>query len=98
MAYRVEITPEAEADLAHAYLYICAQSSHERAAAWYNQLRGAVATLQAYPGRCPLAPEDRAFSEEIRQLIHRPYRILFSIVGNKVVILRVRHGAQQALE
>jgi plasmid stabilization system protein ParE len=57
------------------------------------------------PKRCPLAREDRYFSQEIRQLIYgkgrNSYRILFTIIENNEVatvrILHIRHAAQQTL-
>jgi len=51
------------------------------------------------PKRCPLAPENEYYPEEIRQLLYGRrqgrYRILFTIEQRTVTILHVRHGAQR---
>ncbi len=47
---------------------------------------------------CQLAPESAFFKEEIRQLIYGKYRILFTVEGETVFVLRVRHGAQDYLK
>ncbi len=54
------------------------------------------------PARCPLAPENDEFEEEIRELLygkrqHR-YRILFTIRGETVIVLHIRHGAREHLK
>ncbi len=48
--------------------------------------------LVAFPAASPLAPENNAFREEIRQLIVGRYRVLFTIRGSKVHVLHVRGG------
>ena len=57
--------------------------------------------LDQFPARCPLAPENEHFTQEIRQLLYGPrndvYRILFTIQGDTVHVLHDRHGAQQHL-
>jgi hypothetical protein len=48
-----------------------------------------------------LAPENVHFTQDIRQLLYGPrndvYRILFTILGDTVQVLHVRHSAQQHL-
>ena len=53
----------------------------------------AAATLEAFPGRCRLAPENGPFEFEIRQLLYGNYRLLFTVRDDTVVILHVRHRA-----
>lgn len=94
--YLVEPTDKALVDAGEAYFWINEQS--ERAALrWYEGLMKAFRSLEKNPLRCPPAPESAFFKEEIRQLIYGKYRILFTIEGEKVFVLRVRHGAQEAL-
>ncbi|WP_306423218.1 hypothetical protein [Nostoc favosum] len=49
----------------------------------------------------PLAPENDALTEEIRQLIYaksrNKYRILFAIREDTVFVLHVRHSSQAPL-
>ena len=69
---------------------------------WFNGLIDAINSLELYPLRCPIAPESDEFEEQIRQLLYgkrgRAYRILFTVAGETVRVLHVRHGARQWLE
>jgi toxin ParE1/3/4 len=74
-----------------------AQYSPERATLWYFDIMKAIESLSASPARCPFAPERATFGLEIRHLLFEKYRILFIIEDESVYVLRVRHGAQDAL-
>lgn len=94
--YRVEPTDKALVDAGEAYFWITEQSEGA-ALRWYEGLMRAFRSLEKNPLRCPLAPES-AFFEEIRQLIYGKYRILFTVEGETVFVLRVRHGAREYLK
>ena len=97
MAYLVNVTARAERDLAHLFAEIHAQHS-EAALKWYWGLKEAILTLEEHPNRCPMTPE----TSNLRHLLygHKPhiYRILFTIEGNTVVILHIRHGRRRPLK
>ena len=93
----VEPTDKALVDAGEAYFWISEQSEGA-ALRWYEGLMKAFRSLEKNPLRCPLAPESAFFEEEIRQLIYGKYRILFTVEGETVFVLRVRHGAQQYLK
>lgn len=97
MTYRVIIQPIAVGGMREAYHWI-ARRSPRAAARWYNGLERAIETLAENPRRCPLAPEDEYFEEEIRELFYGErggvYRILFTISEDTVSVLYVRHGAR----
>ncbi len=101
MKYRVIIEQSAHEDLEAITLWL-AQHSEEAARKWYWQVRKAVESLDRSPLRCPLAPENEAFDEEIRHLMNGRrryvYRILFTVGKSTVHVLHLRHGAQDALE
>jgi len=101
MKYRVLVIPCAAAEIEEAYLWI-AERAPESAVRWFNGLYSVIDTLETFPERCPHAPEDDFFQQEIRQLIYGKligrYRILFTIDGDTVYILHVRHGARKRLE
>ena len=101
MKYRIEISAPAEAEIKAAYLWIH-RDSPGNAKRWRERLLTCIRTLQRQPDHCPLAPEATAFKQEIRQLLYGKrrgvYRILFTVAGNVVQILHVRHGARQFLE
>ncbi len=92
MAYPVRIASRAERDLALIYEYIHAGDS-DAAFEWYRALILQFFTLERFPNRNPLTPED----PKIRHLLYgqKPdvYRILYR-VGEKpksVEVLHIRH-------
>lgn len=105
MSYRIEISSMAEGEADSAFLRISQITSPEKARQWYEGLLKAIESLSEMPKRCPLAREDRYFSQEIRQLLYgkgrNSYRILFTILEDSEVatvrILHIRHAAQQTL-
>jgi plasmid stabilization system protein ParE len=98
--YRVIIQSPAAAEMDEAYLWI-AERAPDGATKWFIGLEIAICSLEDFPQRCPLAEESRAFDVEIRQLVYGKrvgaYRILFTIVGDAVHILHVRHGRRKRL-
>jgi plasmid stabilization system protein ParE len=96
MAFRVEISPSALADVEEAFLYI-QQDFPLKAEEWYDGLVNAILSLEKFPNRCPLASESEEIGREIRQLLYSKYRILFSVTGDVVQVLRVRHTARDWL-
>src|SRR5437660_2217613 len=98
--HRVIILPSAERDIGDAYAWIAGQDA-AAAAKWYNQLLEVIFSLALFPDRCPLAPENKFFRTEIREIFHgrrqNKYRILFTVSKNEVHILHVRHGVRLAL-
>lgn len=97
MTYTVLLQPTAEKEIESAYLFIRERSA-ERADRWYHGLLEAITTLEEMPLRCPIAPESETVSHEIRQLLHLPYRILFTVRDDFVHVLHVRHVAQGELQ
>lgn len=92
--------PEAYDDMEGSYAYI-ERDAPESAQQWAIGLMEAINSLETFPSRCLLAPEDKHFPQEIRQLLygkpHR-YRILFTISEDAVSILHIRHTAQDTLK
>lgn len=98
MRYGVLIHPEAEAELEDAYWWIADEAASQAVAEkWKAQLLKKVSSLRQFPERCAIAPEGRLMEESVRQLICRPYRLLFVIDGRTVTVLHVRHSARQPL-
>ena len=101
MAFRVEITPEAEQDANAILEWLLAQQAGEAGLRWFQGLKDAIETLAALPKRCSLARENASVPFEMRQLLygrrHHVYRILFAVEGEVVYVLRIRHGRRQQL-
>ncbi|HXR04149.1 MAG TPA: type II toxin-antitoxin system RelE/ParE family toxin [Verrucomicrobiae bacterium] len=98
--YQVIILPSAERDIGEAYEWLAEQDT-ESANRWYNRLLEVILLLDTFPERCALAPESEFFNVDIREIFHgrrrHKYRILFTVSGNEVHVLHVRHGARLAL-
>ena len=85
MDFRVELSAQAQRDIASIHDWLQSQSAGDTGERWFVALRTAIASLKQLPSRCPIAPESQDSSTEIRQLLYgrRPnvYRILFAIEG-----------------
>ena len=55
---------------------------------WRNRV------LQRSPEAFGFAPENDATNAEVRQLLYGTYRVLYTVRGQSVFILAVRHGAR----
>jgi plasmid stabilization system protein ParE len=102
MAFRVEITEQAERD-GHAILdWLISEHAGETGLRWFEGLEKAIASLAAFPALCPLAPENAEFPFEIRHLLYgrKPhvYQILFTIDGETVFVLHIRHGRRPPIK
>jgi plasmid stabilization system protein ParE len=103
MKYRIEISSVAETEADSAFLKLAQVTSYIKASQWYSGLLQAIESLSQMPKRCPLARENKYFSQEIRQLFYgrgrNSYRVLFTILeGQDVVrILHIRHASQQTI-
>jgi plasmid stabilization system protein ParE len=101
VSFRVEITQTALDELDAAFRWLEEQAPMA-AARWRESMLKAAASLADKPKRCPLAPESSFYPGELRHMIvgnrRSAYRLLFEIRGKSVVILRVRHSAQDLLD
>jgi plasmid stabilization system protein ParE len=102
MPYRVRITPKAESDLQAIYRYL-RSAAPVAARAWLQGMRKTIRSLDKYPERGRLAAESASFGEPVREVFYGrgnrgTYRILYSVTGNSVFVLHVRHGSMLPAE
>src|SRR5947207_2440152 len=101
MAFHVEYTAKALADIEETHLSLT-EKVPEYAVEWFNGLFETIDTLEMHPNRCALAPEGKRFHTVVRQLLYgkarNQYRILFEVVEERVIVLRVRHSARKGLK
>jgi plasmid stabilization system protein ParE len=99
MAFRVEITVEAERDGKGILEWLAEQNAGEAGLRWFQGLEKAIASLATFPLRCPLAPENAEFPFEVRNLLYgrRPhvYRVVFMMENQTVYILHIWHGRRK---
>jgi toxin ParE1/3/4 len=101
MDFRVELSEQAQHDIAAIYDGLLAEHAGTAGERWFLALRTAITSLATFPSRCPLAPESPDSPVELRQLLYgsRPhvYRILFAIDGAVVQVLHIRHGRRRRI-
>lgn len=96
--YQVIFMPEAAEEALAAAEYI-ASDAPAAAASWYHGLEAAIRSLEAFPRRCPAAPESAVLGQGLRHLVYKSHRIIFRIeTQTRVVrVLHVRHAKQRAI-
>jgi len=98
--WNVIVELPAQRDIAEARLWL-AEREPDAAERWFNSIYDTIGSLEIFPERCPLAPESKPLNAEIREIFHgrrqHKYRILFTVSGNEVHVLHVRHGARLML-
>ena len=101
MAFRVEFTRKAHRDVEEQLAW---WSRRGRAAAdrWHTQfLVRVIAALEANPHCYPQADEAADLGIDLRVMPYgrrrQVYRVLFTVEGERVVVHRVRHAAQDRI-
>jgi len=102
MSRRVVITQQAEREMQSAFDWWAEHRSKLQADRWYAGLAKAIANLSENAERHGQSRERDRFAYEIRDLLfgsgRRPtHRAVFTIRGEEVVVLTVRHVAQPDL-
>ena len=91
--FRVEITQSAERDVEEIWIYI-GTDSPVQASEFIAQLEYQVSTLERFPQRCPMIPENEILGTQYRHLVYGNYRTIFRLFERTVYILRILHGAR----
>ena len=91
--YNVNITDLAQGDLEHIFYYIAADNLNN-ASRFIFELEKKVYSLENYPERHALIPENEYFGANYRHLIHKKHRIIYRVTKKAVFILRILHGAK----
>ena len=102
MTFSVRNIPRAKSDIRSITNYI-RERSRRGAAAWLNAWGIARKRLAKNAESCGRADENDHFDIEVNQVLFRTRhgrvdRLVFTIVGNEVLILRVRGSGQAPIE
>ena len=93
MTYRVLLVEDAERDIEDIHAYIARNDSIGRADAVLDDLETQCEILREFPERGNLPKELRDLGIELYREIHfKPYRIIYRIIDQDVVILGVFDG------
>lgn len=99
MRYTVTFSPEARDEALDAVDYIAAQSSAEVALRWYEGLEAVIASLAEMPAQHGYAREHGSVpGVEPRQVVFKSHRLIFTIRGEEVIVLHIRHVARDNLD
>ncbi len=99
MQYQVIFTEPARAHAKAVARYISEEASPGIADAWFEGLTEAILSLSTLPNRGGIARENDWFDGgELRQLVFKSHRIIYTVRDAHVYILHVRHGSQDDLE
>lgn len=93
MAREVVWTDPAWEDLEAATEYI-ARDSEAYAAVFVEEMKAAATSLSEMAERGQIVPEIR--DDSIRELLVRPYRLVYQLTDRQVRILAIIHGARRA--
>ncbi|MEZ5499097.1 MAG: type II toxin-antitoxin system RelE/ParE family toxin [Steroidobacteraceae bacterium] len=93
MAFEVVITDDAERDLEDIVIYIAQHDSPRSADHVLNRVLDAANSLSVEPTRGSVPKELRELGVlEFRQLFFRPYRLIYRVVDERVVIYLIADG------
>ncbi len=98
MAYQVNLTRRALRDLAFLYRHIEAETSLS-ARQWFLGLEKYIYSLEHYPRRAAVTPEDKTLRHLLYGKKPHVYRVIFEIEedSHTVHVLHIRHGARDKL-
>lgn len=91
--FRVRITRAAERDIEEIWNFIAHDSSAD-ADKFVGRFEEQIKTLETFPERCPLIPENEILGTHYRLLLYGNYRSVLRIARKTVYLLRVIHGAR----
>ena len=91
--FRIEVAEIAERELREIFAYIAKENltAARNLMATFGKM---AASLETFPTRCPLIPENDRLGKRFRHLIHGSYRMIFTVESNTVLILHLIHGAR----
>lgn len=101
MAYRVRLTPRAAGDADAIYRRVTVEAPFA-GPRWYGRLIETLRSLDTFPERGQIVKSLSRSERMVRRILfgRKPsvYRIYYSIEGDTVRILHIRHGARREPE
>ncbi len=98
MRFTVRLTDGVLDDIATLYEWIVREGAPVTARRWTQGLMRALAGLETFPRRYPVAREATLFEQVVlRQMVHGSIRVLYVVQEAEVVVLHARHASRQDL-
>ena len=86
--YRVRLTEQLESDLLDLFEYIARKDSIDNARYVLEKLETLILGLDQHPERGHYPPELYKHGvKDFRQVLFKPYRVIYEVIGNHVVVL-----------
>lgn len=98
LKFQVEFTDPAVQDLREIFRWVSANDSKEKATKLLVKLQKAADSLSALPNRGHLVPEINSILQGYLEIIEGPYRVLYQILAQKVIIVAVLDGRRNMPE
>ena len=98
MVFKLRLTDFALEDLDEIVAYYVREASTEIAARWLQGIESTTESLTDIPERYGFAPENEDTDFEVRQAHYKSHRVLFTVEGDTVAVLRIYHGARDSLK
>ncbi|PDT04239.1 plasmid stabilization protein [Rhizobium chutanense] len=93
MAYRVLFAEDAERDIEDLYRFIAGRDGAGTAERVLSDIESACADLEDFPARGNIPKELASIGiSEYRELHHKPWRLIYRILGTDVVVYCVADG------
>jgi len=93
MPYRVLFAEDAERDIEDLYRFIAGRDGVETAERILAEIESACAGLEEFPGRGNVPKELAGLGiSEYRELHHKPWRMIYRVMGTDVVVSCVIDG------
>ena len=101
MKYQIGLQVRAESDSNRIYLWLRSRSE-TGAGSWFTALLKRLNRLESDAPNCPRARESDRFTDDLREAYFKTrsgkrYRIIFTIMGSEVRVLRIRAPGQKLL-
>src|SRR5712691_1394560 len=98
MKYLVRLTGRSLRDMEAIYIYVEADAS-QHAFAWFNRLAKAIYSLERFPSRGLVIPENKKLRHLLFGKKPHIYRIIYAVDKRRhiVNVLHIRHGVRAAL-
>jgi plasmid stabilization system protein ParE len=91
--YLVETTASAEADIRSIKQHIAADNP-KAATRWTAEIERTIQRFERMPLAYEVIPEASDLGVDYRQKLFGKYRVIYRVEGQRVIVLRIIHGAR----
>lgn len=97
MTYTIVFTQPAQDAALETASYLREEASPEVANTWLDGIIETIYSLTEHPHRCGYARENADHEAELRQILYKSHRVIYTVEQQSVVVLYIRHQRQDQL-